>query len=109
MTSRVASMLQPWAGLVAGVLAGALSHQIGADSMFNDCQRFAPLPLLIVSALCIAGSVAGGLASLQVLRRAGDETTPRVVSAISVSFALLVILAILLPMIGAIILPPCFE
>lgn len=109
MTGRVVSMLQPWAGLFAGVLAGGLSHQIGAASMFNDCQRFAPTPLLIVSALCIAAALAGGLASLQVLRAAGDQTTPRVLSAISVSFALLVTMAILLPMIGAIILPPCFE
>ena len=109
MTRRAGAMLQPWAGLVAGVLAGGLSHQIGADSMFNDCQRFAPVPLLLVCTFCIIGCLAGAIASLQVLRRSSEETTPLVVSAISVGFALLVTLAIMLPMLSALILPPCFE
>ena len=108
MTSRVVELLQPWAGLIAAVLAGAFSHQFGAEGIFNDCQHYAPIPVLIVAALCFLGCLAGALASLTVLRRAGEETTSRVVSVISVGFALLVMLAILLPMIGAIILPPCF-
>ena len=108
MTGRFASLFQPWAGLIAGVLAGAFSHQFGAESTFNNCQRFAPVPLLLVAALCIAACLVGGYASLRVVRGAGEETTPRVVGMISVSFALLATLAILLPMLGAIILPPCF-
>jgi hypothetical protein len=91
------------------VLAGALAHQIGADSIFNDCQRFAPVPLLIVTTICIISSLGGGLASLRAVRMAGGETTSRVVGVISVGFALLVTLAIILPMLAAIILPPCFE
>ena len=109
MTRPAAELLQPWAGLVAGVLAGAFSHQFGADGTFNNCERFAPVPLLLVAALCVIICVAGGLASLQLVRRAGEETTPRVVGAISVGFALLAMLAIVLPMLGAIILPACFE
>ena len=107
--SRIAALLQPWAGLIAAVFAGAVSHQFGADGMFNDCQRYAPLPILAVAAVCVVACLAGAYASLLVVRRSGQDTTPRVLAAISVGFALLVTLAILLPMLGAIILPPCFE
>ena len=106
--SRATELLQPWVGLVAGVLAGAVSHQFGSDGMFNDCQRYAPLPIMVVAAVCVAVCLAAAYASALVIRRAEQETTPRIVAAISVGFALLVTLAILLPMVGAIVLPPCF-
>ena len=109
MTGRAVSLFQPWAGLVAGLLGAAFAHQFGADGTFDDCQRFAPLPLLLVSAFCIVACLGGAYASLQVLRRYEEETSPRVISVVSVGFALLAVLAILLPMLATMILPPCFE
>ena len=102
-------LFQPWAGMVAGVLAAAFAHQFGSDATFDNCQRFAPLPLLLVAALCLVAALAGAVVSLGVLRRAPAQSSDKVVAVISVGFALLAGLAIILPMIGALILPPCFQ
>ena len=109
MSGRVASLFRPWAGLIIGVLAAAFAHQFGADGSFNDCQRLVPVPILFIAALCVAACLIGAWASLPVLRRGDEQTAQRVVSAISVGFALLAAVAILLPMVGAMILPACFE
>jgi hypothetical protein len=109
VTGRFWFYFQPWAGLVAGLLAAAFSHQFGADGTFDDCQTIAPVPLLAVAAASILVCVAGGYASFLVTRRADEQTSARVASIISIGFALLAILAIALPMLGAAILPPCFQ
>lgn len=59
MSGRVASLFRPWAGLIIGVLAAAFAHQFGADGSFNDCQRFVPVPILFIAALCVAACLIG--------------------------------------------------
>lgn len=109
MSGRAWQLLQPWAGLIAGVAGVALAHQFGADGEFDDCQRFAPAPLLIVAALCILLALGGAWTSAAVIRRSPDESTGKTVAVISTGFALLASFGIILPMIASVILPPCFQ
>ena len=99
-------IMLPWAGLVVGLVAAAFVHQFGADGVFNDCRSIIPVPLLIVSVVGLMASLGAGAFSLRSART--EAGAARVVAVISVGMAALFAFAILLPMIAALILPPCF-
>jgi uncharacterized membrane protein len=98
----------PWAGLVVGLLALAVVHQFGSDSTFNDCRAASPGPLLIVAVLGLILVAVSGLASWRSMR-GSDSESRRVVAVISTGSAALFSFAILLAMIAALVLPPCFQ
>jgi hypothetical protein len=99
-------ILLPWAGLVVGLVAAGFVHQFGAEGVFNDCRSISPVPLLIVSFVGLLASMGAGAASLRSART--EAGAARVVAVISVGMAALFGFAILLPMIAALVLPPCF-
>ena len=102
-------LLMPWAGLIAGLIGMAVVHQVGSEGVFDSCAVVSPVPLLIVAVLGIALALAGGLASLGVLR--GDSETPvrKLVATISLGMVGLFAFAMLLPMIASLVIPPCFQ
>jgi hypothetical protein len=104
--SGLRGMLVPWAGLVIGLVAAGFVHQFGAQGMFNDCRTVSPGPLLIVSLVGLLASIGAGVASIGPAR--SETGARRVVAVISVGMAALFVFAIVLPMIAALILPPCF-
>jgi hypothetical protein len=100
---------QPWAGLIAAVLAAGIAHQFGSEGMFDDCQRIGPGPLQIVAILCMTCALAGGWFSLPILRAEGEGGARRVIAIISVGMAALAFFSIILPLIASLTLPPCFQ
>jgi hypothetical protein len=106
---EVRDLLLPWAGLIAGLGGGALTHQFGSEGMFDDCAAISPVPLLLVALLGIGLAVAGGLASLLVLRREVETPVRKLIATISLGTVGLFCFAILLPMIASLVLPPCFQ
>jgi hypothetical protein len=98
----------PWAGLTVGVVAVASVHQFGSDGTFDKCGTIAPVPLLVVAAIGLIACAVSGLFSLRSLR-SSDDLSDRVVATISVGCAAFFSLAIVYPMIAALVLPPCFQ
>ena len=107
-TGSLAHASRPWAGLVVGILAAGFVHQFGSDGTFDRCGALAPGPLLIVAAIGFAACAFAGLVSWRSLR-AEEIPARRVVAVISAGCAALFCMAILLPMIAALVLPPCFQ
>jgi hypothetical protein len=106
---ELAHLLMPWAGLVTGVVALVIAHQFGADGVFDDCLSVSPVPLLVVSVLAIVATLAGALGSWQVLRNRSEGQARKVVAIVSVGSSALFVLAIVLPMIASVVIPPCFQ
>ena len=108
-SSEMRDLFMPWAGLVAGTIGAGFAHQFGAEGSFDNCSRFSPLPLLIVSVVCLLLVAVGGLESWRVVR--GDSETParKLVAIISVGSVALYLLAILLPMVASLVIPPCYQ
>ena len=98
---------RPWAGLVVGVIAVGVVHQFGSDGVFDDCQTVGRGPLFIVALLGLLACAASAVASWRSMRGSSIESH-RVVATISVGSAILFIFAILLAVIAALVLPPCF-
>jgi hypothetical protein len=108
-TSTIADLFMPWAGLVLGFLALAVAHQFGSDGMFDSCVSFAPGPLLAVSALMIVVALGGCFASWTVFRKQAEPPARKVIAAISIGSSIFFTIAMLLPMVAALVIPPCFE
>jgi hypothetical protein len=83
-------------------------HQSGSDSTFNDCRGTSPGPLLIVAVLGLFLVAVSGMASWRSIR-GSDSESRRVVAMISAGSAALFVFAIILAMIAALVLPPCFQ
>lgn len=98
----------PWAGLFGASLAWVLAHQIGSDSVFFDCRGTRALTLVvgILAFLLAAGS---GFGSFRLWRRGGETEARRFIAMIGWLFAILLALAILLPMLAGLILPECLA
>ncbi len=107
--NRQLRMAMPWAGLIAAGLGWALTHQIGSDGNFFDCDR-AGAPLLIIVILACAALAAGGaLASWRVWQRRDTEGSANgFIALVSIMAAGVFLFAILLPMIAALLIPRCF-
>jgi hypothetical protein len=105
-TRTIVHEFLPWAGLVVGIIAAGFVHQFGSDSVFDDCSTAAPVPLLIAAVAGLALCILAGLLSWR--SRRSDSGARRVAAAISVGCAALFAFAIILPMVAALILPPCF-
>ena len=97
----------PWAGLAVSLLAVAFVHQFGSDNSFDHCWAAAPFPILFVAMIGLAACAVSGLVSWRSFR-GESEVARRVIATISVGCAAVFGLAILLPMIATLMLPPCF-
>lgn len=106
---QVADMLMPWAGLMTGVLAVGVAHQFGSDGQFDDCLAFSPVALWIVSALAIAATLAGAFASWRVYSNRSEAPARKVAAFISLGSCAFFIYAMILPLIAAVVIPPCFQ
>jgi hypothetical protein len=107
--SAASRLLQPWAGLVAAVLAGGVAHQFGSEGVFDDCQSVGVGPLQIIALLCIVVALGGGWSSFRLLKNEASPRPLRVIAAVSEGMALLATFATILPIIASLMLPPCFQ
>lgn len=102
-------LLAPWAGLAVGVAAAGITHQFGAAGTFDHCRAISPVPLIAVALVGIIVTAAAALASWGVLRAESEPQGRKVVAAVSVGSAALFILAMVLPIVAALVIPPCFQ
>jgi uncharacterized membrane protein len=105
---RFRELFAPWAGIALGTLAAGVMHQAGSDSVFNDCAVATPLPVLIIGIVAIVVVVLAGLMSLRVARNEREGRSRRMIGGVSVGMSGLFLLAIIIPMIASLVLPPCF-
>jgi hypothetical protein len=101
-----AQALLPWAGLVAGIASAAFVHQFGSEGMFDGCPGASPVPLVIVALAGLVICTIAGLASWLSVR--SDLGARRIVGIISAGSAAVFAMAIVLPVVAALLLPPCF-
>ena len=107
-SSRIAEQFMPWAGLVAGLVGAGLVHQLGSQGMFNDCNTVSPIPILIVSLLGLALTAAGAVGSWRVYRHKDEGQSRHLIATMSLGMAALFAMAILLPVIAALVIPRCY-
>jgi len=99
----------PWAGLALGTFGYFLVHQVGSDSTFQDCRVGSPLVVVIVALVGLAFVAVGAFGSFRVFRSRDETPSRRLVAAISVMACCLYVIAILLSVAAALIIPRCWA
>lgn len=107
--SKLADLMLPWAGLVIGLIAFAVAHQFGSDGTFDHCQSVSPGPLTLVSALSILATIGAAFASWTVFHSDSEAPARKIVAFVSVGSSILFVIAMVLPIIAASVIPPCFQ
>jgi hypothetical protein len=108
-TERLRDRFTPWAGLALGTVGFFLAHQVGSDSTFENCRIGSPWVVILGTILGLGIIAIGALASWPIFRSDREERTRRTIAAISLMSAALFALAVVLPLVAALVIPRCWE
>jgi hypothetical protein len=108
-TERIRDRFMPWAGLALGTLGAGLAHQVGADSTFQDCRVGSPLIVIIAAIAGLVLIAAGAWASWLVYGAEGEAPSRRMVAAVSLMASAIYAIAVVLPIVAALVIPRCWE
>ena len=100
--------MAPWLGLLSAAAGWAVSHQVGSNSVFDDCRVGDGWFVILVSlgGLLLVG--AGGYYSWDVWRQGGKETEGRrFIGLLGAFLAGLAAFAVILQAMSSLILPKC--
>jgi len=106
---RARDRFMPWGGLALGTLGVALAHQLGVDSTFQDCHFSSPGVIVVGTLIGLSLIGLGAFASWRVW--SGDSETPsrRLVAVVSLMASAIFTMAVVLPLIAALVIPRCWE
>lgn len=108
-TGRLRESFMPWAGLALGTLGAGLAHQIGADATFQDCAFSSPLIVILAAILGLVLVALGALGSWRVHAADGEAPARRMIAIVSLMACAIYALAIILPIIAALVIPRCWQ
>lgn len=98
--------VMPWTGLVAGMVAAGLQHQVVSDSMHFDCRNGHADVAIGIAALVVI--VIGAWVSLRALRaNAGADAMRAFVARLGLMGAALFALLVVWQTLAGFILPAC--
>jgi hypothetical protein len=108
-TERARDRFMPWGGLARGTHGVAVAHQLGGDSTFQNCDLGSPWIVIVGTILGLALIATGAFASWRVFGAEGEGPARRLIATVSLMAAALFALAILLPFVAAMVIPPCWA
>lgn len=108
-TERMRDRFMPWAGLALGTTGFFITHQLGSDSTFQDCQFSSPGIVILAVFIGLALVGLGALGSWRVYSAEGEAPARRMVAVVSVMACAFFALAIILPFIASMVIPRCWA
>ena len=108
-SERIRDGFMPWAGLALGTAGFFLAHQVGSDATFQDCRVGSPWIVVLgtIAALAILG--VGALGSWRVYAARSESPARRLVAVVGLLASALYAIAVLLPLIAALVIPRCWA
>jgi hypothetical protein len=108
-TERIRDGFMPWGGLALGTLGFFVAHQLGSDATFQDCTAGSPWIVLLGTIAGLALIGLGALASWRVFDAKGEGPARRLIATVSLMAAALFAMAVVLPLIAALVIPRCWA
>ena len=106
--TRIRDGFMPWAGLALGTAGFFLTHQLGSDATFQDCRVGSPWMVIVGTLLGVAATALGALGSWGVYASHAEAPARRLIAVVSLLACALYVIAIVLPFIAALVIPPCW-
>ena len=108
-TERARDRFMPWSGLAFGTLGAGLAHQIGSDATFQDCTVGSPAVVIAGTVLGLALVALGALGSWRIYGAETETPARKLVATVSLMACAIFALAIILPFVAALVIPPCWA
>jgi hypothetical protein len=108
-TERIRDGFMPWAGLALGTTGFFVAHQLGSDATFQDCRIGSPWMVIVGTILGLAMIAAGALGSWRIYASRSEAPARRTIAVVSVLACALCALGVILPLIAALVIPPCWA
>ena len=108
-SERIRDRFMPWSGLALGTVGTGIAHQLGSDATFQDCTVGSPWMVIAGTVVGLALIATGALLSWRVYGTHGEAPARRLIAAVSLMTAALLALATILPLVAALLIPPCWA
>ena len=108
-SERIRDGFMPWAGLALGTAGFFLAHQIGSDSTFQDCRVGSPWMVIVGALIGLAFTAGGAFGSWGVFGSRNEGPARKLVATVSLLACALYVIGILLGVIAALVIPPCWA
>lgn len=99
----------PWAGLALGTAGFFLAHQLGSDATFQDCRVGSPWMVIVGTLVGLGLVTLGVLGSWRVFSARSEPPARKLVATVSLLACALFAIGIVLGLIAAVIIPPCWA
>jgi hypothetical protein len=108
-TERIRDRFMPWAGLALGTTGFFLAHQLGSDSVFQDCRFSSPGVVIVGTIVGLAIVSLGALMSWRVYGAEGETPARKLVAVVSIMACGVFAMGIVLPLIASLVIPRCWQ
>lgn len=108
-TQEIRDGFMPWSGIALGTVGFFLAHQLGSDSVFQDCRVGSPLVVAIGTLAGLLVVALGAFGSWRVYAGPGESPPRRLVATVGLIACALYVMGIVLPLIAALVIPRCWQ
>lgn len=106
---RIRDGFMPWAGLALGTMGFFLSHQIGSDSVFQDCHFSSPAMVVVGAVLGLITIALGVAGAWRVYGNDSESPARKLVAIVGLMACALYTLGIALQLLGSLMIPQCWA
>jgi hypothetical protein len=107
--ARIRDLFMPWSALALGTAGFFLAHQIGSDSVFQDCAFSSPLMVVVGTIVGLGLLALGALGSWRVYANDSETAARKLVAIVGLLACGLYALAVILPLIASLVIPQCWA
>lgn len=107
--TRIRDRFIPWAGLALGTTGFFLAHQIGSESVFQDCQFSSPLLVIVGTIVGLVVIALGALGSWTIFAAEAETPARKLVAVVGLMACVLFTIGATLPLIAAFVIPRCWA
>jgi hypothetical protein len=108
-TERIRDRFMPWSALALGTTGFFLAHQIGSDSVFQDCAFSSPLMVVVGTVVGLVVIALGAFGSWGVYANDSETAARKLVAIVGLMACALYALGVILPLVASLVIPQCWA
>jgi phosphoglycerol transferase MdoB-like AlkP superfamily enzyme len=106
---RVRDRFMPWSGIALGTVGFFLTHQLGSDSVFQDCRVGSPTMVIVATIAGLALIALGALGSWRIYGADAETPARKLVAVVGLMASAFFALGVILPLIASLVIPQCWA